>query len=52
MDREYAISVIYEIINSNIIKEELEEDLRQIALAIERDDLVGEIEIPRKGRGC
>jgi len=52
MDREYTINTIYDIINSGIIREDLEEYLMQIALAIERDNWTGEIEPPCNGRGC
>ena len=52
MDRNIAISIIYDIINSGIISEELEENLRSIASAIEEDNWIGEIKTPCNGRGC
>lgn len=38
MDREDAVYTIYEIINSGILKEDLEDSLIEIANAIENDD--------------
>lgn len=51
MDRNIAVSIIYELINSGILKENLEESLVEIANSIESDDWDGEIELPLKGRG-
>lgn len=51
MDRNIAVSIIYELINSDILKEDLEESLIEIANSIESDDWDGEIELPLKGRG-
>lgn len=52
MDREDAVIVLYDIINSGIISDELEQKLIAIANAIENDSFVGEIEEKSNGRGC
>lgn len=52
MDREGAVIVLYDIINSGIISDELEQKLIDIANAIENDSFVGEIEEKSNGRGC
>ena len=44
IDREDAVIVLYDIINSGIISDELEQKLIDIANAIENDSFVGEIE--------
>ena len=43
-DRTEAILTIYDVINSGIISDELEEDLRDIANAIQDNNWTGEIE--------
>lgn len=43
-DRTEAILTIYDVINSGIISDELEEDLRDIANAIQGNNWTGEIE--------
>lgn len=42
MDRQSAVSTIYDLINSYILKEELEERLIRIGVAIEYDKWLGE----------
>ena len=49
MDREDAVIVLYDIINSGIISDELEQKLIDIANAIENDSFVGEIEEKKQG---
>lgn len=52
MDKNIAVSIIYEVINSDILREDLEDSLVKIAKAIETDNWTREIKEPGNGRGC